>query len=186
MPFAFTLRIHCRSSHLQDGGAYREKEVELYLALLTCMLFIFEDLPMTVLNSILLSQARSFDTSYAVASFAFSVFQLGRKSAFFAKVLDLKSRAKKADVKLGHSSKLFSFLIFAVEFMQRSFQLTAWFTPAGAVGGCMDYLLGHLMNDKKKPRPRSSNRDGDEDDTNKADQKTADKIRNRNTTKVLV
>ena len=82
-PYNSTIAFSCQA----NGSKMFGNEVALYLVLLCCILFIFEDLPMAGLNSYLLSHARAFDTSFAVASYTFTVFQLGRKTAFFSEVM---------------------------------------------------------------------------------------------------
>jgi hypothetical protein len=66
----------------------KKKELQLYLEILVCILYVTEDIPMAVLNASLLIQGNELDSNAAVFSFAVSVFQLGRKSSVFSQVSD--------------------------------------------------------------------------------------------------
>jgi hypothetical protein len=111
----------------------KKKELQLYLQILVCILYVTEEIPMAVLNASLLIQGNELDSNAAVFSFAISAFQLGRKSSVFSQVskslhsdpfqainpvliqvLDKYGSLGKAKVALGAHSAVLKMLVLAV------------------------------------------------------------------------
>ena len=147
--FVFIFRVYLLTQLKHNGGRYREKEVELYLTILTCLLFLFEDAPMMALNGILLSHARSFDTVTAVASFAFSVFQLGRRSSTFGTVRALYKDLKAAHLKdkIGGQSRGVGTLVYVVVKVLTWMHCALGVGPFALLAKCVDKTIDFFMND---------------------------------------